>query len=68
MAEIFTASGSFIAGYYAPGMNKDLLLYCLVVILFVNSFLMIRPPSYKPMAKEDSIFCYKFQLPDTQHL
>ena len=68
VAEIFTASGSFIAGYYAPGMNKDLLLYCLVVILFVNSFLMIRPPRYKPMAKEDSIFCYKFQLPDATPL
>ena len=68
VAEIFTASGSFIAGYFAPGMNKDILLYCLVAILFINSYLMMRPPNYTPMEKEDSLFNYKFMLPDGNEL
>ena len=68
VAEIFTASGSFIAGYFAPGMDKDILLYCLVGILFINSYLMIRPPNYSPMKKEDSFFNYKFMLPDGNEL
>jgi len=68
VAEIFTASGSFLAGYLAPSMNKDILLFFLVAILFINSYLMIRPPNYKPMEKADSLFNYKFLLPDGSEL
>ena len=64
VAELFTASGSFLAGYFSGSLNQAFLMYFLIGILFLNSYLMIKPPNYEPMKLKDSIFNFSFKLPD----